>query len=251
MSEFMKENDDDLFDYDPSKEKVSSSVPFSSSSSNSKISNEVYDQISKSIKENDDENFLKANGLRIKFSQAVLNSYDFWISPSSSFTYFSTVSQVLDELTNGRFSDLYLYNYLEANIIRRNHIAYLLNQTFYGNETKDSKAFNDFFDKLGIAVTDAYIATYVGTLIRITNHILSKERSMYLSLATKLNLIPNPAVLDPNTTSDEIFEATQASSSSSRYSMLSSKFNQNIDESFYEKLNNMDGTNISHRLTEI
>lgn len=250
MSEFMNENDDDLFEYDPSKEKVNNPTSFDSSS-NSKISNEVYDQIAKSMRNNDEESFIKTNAIRIKFSQAILNSYDFWISPTSSLTYFNTVTQILDELTNGRFSDLYLYNYLEANILRRNHIVYLLNQTFNSTDTKDSKAFNDFFDKLGVSVSDSYIPTYVGTLIRISNHILAKERSMYLSLANKLNLIPNPAVLDPNTTVDEVFEATQSNSANTRKDMLTSRFYSNIDDSFCEKLNNMNGTNISHRLSQL
>jgi len=250
MSEFMNQNDDDLFSYDPSKEEKPS-APFVASSSNSKISNEIYDQITKNIEENDDENFLKINGLRIKFAQAILNSYHFWVSPISALSYLNTVTTVLDQLTNGRFSDLYLYNYLENNIIRRNHIIFLLTETFDPNNVKDSQSFDQFLEKMGIKLNDSYVPTYVGTLVRISSHILSKERAMYISLADKLKVVPNPAVLDPHPSTEEVFDATQASVASSQAAMISASFDRNIDASFVEKLNNLNTTEIEYQVKKL
>ena len=232
------QSDDDLFSYDPSNEPVKSSKNISSNSSSSSNS-DIYNQISKSIENNDDDAIVGNSALRVKFSQAVLGSYDFWVSPTTAVAYTQTVSQILEELTGGRFGDLYLYNYLEMTIFRRNNIICLLNETFKEEENSDSESFRKFLKKLKIDITPSYIPTYIGTLIRISSHLLSQERAMYLALAQKLNVIPNSLILEEKLTHDNIISHSKISVSNTQDQIINSKFMSNINESFIEKLNNL------------
>jgi hypothetical protein len=253
MSESISQNDDDLFNYDPSKEKTSAhNISSFSDTSNSKVSNEVYEQIAKSIDQNDDENFLKLNGLRMKFSQAILNSYDFWLSPVYTVSYFATTVTVLDQLTDGKFSDLFLYNYLENSIVRRSHIIFLLTETFDSKNIKDSESFDRFLEKMEIKLTDAYVPTYVGTLVRISSHILSKQRAMYISLANKLNIVPNSVIFDAHPSIEEVFKATQFDNIAGvQEAVIARSFNSNFSGSFVEKLNNLNATNIDYQIRNL
>lgn len=253
MSDAFSQSDDDLFSYDPSQEKKKN-TSFDSFSVNSKPNNELYDQIAKDIKNNDEDNFLEINELRVKFSQAVLGSYYFWVNPSTAVSYVNTVTTVLDQLTNGRFSDLYLYNNLEITILRRSQLVYLLDGTFNQDNHKNDESFKSFMKKLGVDVDQTYIPTYVGTLIRISNSILARERSMYLELAQKLNIVPNPAVLDINSDKDDtdnMAASLKSTVNSIQEDHLSNIFIANFSESFVNKLNNMNQSNIDYEIRSL
>jgi len=253
MSDAFSQSDDDLFAYEPSREVKNTNSIYDSYSSNSKQNNELYDQISRNIQDNDEENFLEINALRVKFSQAVLGSYDFWISPTTPSSYASTVAQVLNQLTDGRFSDLYLFNNLEANIIRRSQLIYLLDGTFKG-ENSESDSFKSFTKKIGVDVDQSYVPTYVGTLVRISTHILAKERSMYLELAQKLDIVPNPTALenqDSGSVLDQMGSDVHSSVQTKQQNHLSNTFISNFSESFVSKLNNMNNSNIAYEIRSI
>jgi hypothetical protein len=251
MSDAFSQSDDDLFSYDPAKEEKS--VPFDYFSNNSKSNHELYEKISKDIKNNSDSNFLAINGLKIKFSQAVLGSYNFWVDSSADVSYYKAASQILDQLTNGRFTDLYLFNTLESNIIRRIQIVSLLDSAF-GDMAHESDSFKQFLAKLDIDTDQAYIPTYIGTLVRISQHILSKERSMYFCLSEKLGIDPNPIVNESSFSEQKIFDLAKSmdSSSDNIHNMaLNNNFINNFSDSFIDKLNNITSTNISYEIRSI
>lgn len=253
MSDAFAHSDDDLFAYDPSNETKSLNNNFDSLSSNSKETNQFYDKISKDIESNDEENFLQINALRVKFSQAVISSYNFWIAPTVPVAYSNTVTQVLDQLTNGKFSDLFLYNTLESNIIRRSQLIYLLDGTF-NKENSKTDSFNYFMKKIGVDTDHGYIPTYVGTLIRISMHVLTKERSMYLDLANKLQIVPNSLVLEDNGSFEEMQQMSKFINSTvegNQEAYLIQKFISNFSESFTFKLNNMNNSNIEYEVRSL
>lgn len=243
MFEAYSQSDDDLFDYDPSKESIKEEKNNASTSSSS---SNIYNQISKNMENNDDDNIIGTSGLRVKFSQAVLGSYDYWVAPSGAVAYVQTINQVMDSLTGGRFSDLYLYNYLEMNILRRNNIVSLLNETFKNDHSSDSESFKHFLSKLKIDFSSSYIPTYIGTLIRISNHLIAQDRAMYLTLAEKLQLVPNPLVLENLMTPDSILVNSKVSVDNLQSELLGTKFISNINSSFVEKLNNLNQQNLEY-----
>ena len=251
MSDPIFQNDDDLFNYDPSKDS-SKHLDFSSSTSSDKNKeNQIYSHISKNIDNNDDDALDGVNGLRVKFSQAVIGSYDYWIASALPVAYTSTINDVMDQLTGGRFSDLYLYNYLEINIIRRINIIGIMDDAFSSASSSASDSFKTFMKKIGVDITDSYVPVYIGTLTRITSHILAQERSMYLSLAEKLQVTPNPAVLDSNFTQESALRNARLSVQQSQRDLIDNKFIQNSDSNFFDRLNNMNTTQINHALRSL
>jgi hypothetical protein len=251
MSDLFYQDDDDLFSYDPSKE-VSKPTDFSSSTLNQKDqNNEIYSHISKNINDNDDVALDGIDGLRIKFSQAVLGSYDFWLASASPVAYTNTLNSIMDQITGGRFSDLYLYNYLEINIIRRMHISHIMNDAFSAEGLKDTDNFKSFMKRIGVDIADSYVPVYIGTMIRITNHIIAQERSMYLALAEKMQITPNPTVLDADYHYDTIIKNAKSSVQQSQRDLLDLKFAHNSDHVFFDKLNNMNNTQVNHVIRTI
>ena len=251
MSDPIFQNDDDLFNYDPSKES-SKPIDFSSSVSGDKNKeNQIYSHISKNIDNNDDIALDGVNGLRVKFSQAVIGSYDFWLSSALPVAYTSTINSVMDQITGGRFSDLYLYNYLEINIIRRMNIMHIMDDAFSPDEDSNSDTFKTFMKKIGVDIVDSYVPVYIGTLTRITGHVLAQERSMYLSLAEKLQVTPNPAVLDGQFHHEAILRNAKLSVQQSQRDLVDAKFVENSNSNFFDKLNNMNTTQINYVLRSI
>jgi hypothetical protein len=244
MSDAFSQDDDDLFSYDPTKE-TSKPLDFSSSNLSDKDkNNEIYNHISKNINDNDDLALEGMNGF-------VLGSYDFWLASSSAVAYSSTINTVMDQITGGRFSDLYLYNYLELNIIRRMHIIHLMNDAFASKDIKDDTGFKHFMKRIGVDLVDSYIPVYIGTMVRITNHALSQERSMYLSLAEKMQITPNPSVIDADYHYDTIIKNAMSSVQKTQRDLLDIKFVQNSDSVFFDKLNNMNSTQVTHVVRSI
>lgn len=194
MSDPFSQSDDDLFNYDPINDKSSQS------STNSKNSSNFYNQISQTIETNDSDNFLELNAVRVKFSQAIIGSYNFWLQPAFDRAYSSSVTTILDELTNGKFTTLYVYNTLSLNIVRRNQLVFLLSGAF-DTSANSHESFSNFINKLGVDPSSSYIPTYVGTLVKISLHIVQREKAMYAYLAKKLGLVPDPNILNNDSAS--------------------------------------------------
>ena len=112
------QNDDDLFNYDPSTESVNNQPNFSTSSSGTKYNSDILDSISKKFEDDKDIDTLGMLGIRIKFAQSLIGSYTEFIQ-RSVVPFHKAVHETLDEITNGRFSMIHMYNYLEQNILRR------------------------------------------------------------------------------------------------------------------------------------
>lgn len=244
MTDSFSQSDDDLFNYDPVNDKSSQS------SINSKNSNDFYNQISQTIETNDDDNFLELNGIRVKFSQAIIGSYNFWLQPSFDKAYSSSVTTVLDELTNGRFTTLYIYNTLSLNIVRRNQLIFLLSGTF-DSSTGSYESFSNFITKLGVDPSSSYVPTYVGTLVKISLYIIQREKTMYAHLAKKLGIVPDPNILDNNSISSftlsDLNETFVADSLDSNVETYNLGLLNNINANYIDALSSTDETHYEIR----
>lgn len=193
-------NDDDLFSYDPSldlpKDKVLSSNSFA------KDNSEILNNISKKFVEDKDEDFNGSLGSHIKMAYSVITAYSDFVKIDTLF-FHKSIYQSLDRLTNGSFSLLYSYNFLENNLIRRINIKFLLESVFYA-EGINAERFKEFTDKLGVRIDSHFINSYIDTNIEINDHIINNERAMYLRLAKKLNIEPNHLLVMPNPSIEDL-----------------------------------------------
>jgi len=243
------QSDDDLFDYDPSIEKPKEQLY--NPVSDIKSDNTLLSDLSRNIKNNDDQTFDGHTEIRVKLAEAILGSYDKWINNASSVAYFSTLNTMLDELTNGRFSVMYFYNTIEQKILRRININTLIGESFIvkNDNTKDS--LKEFLGRIGISYDGPYLSTYVGTLVRISNHILIRERAMYLSLSERLQLSCNPLISQDSPNFEEVIALSQFTVTDQQEKIIQNQFIHNSDEYFLEKLNNINLTNINFKIRSI
>ncbi len=243
------QSDDDLFDYDPSVEK--SKEQLYNSVSDIKSDNTLLSDLSRNIKNNDDQTFDGHTEIRVKLAEAILGSYDKWINNASSVAYFSTLNTMLDELTNGRFSVMYFYNTIEQKILRRININTLIGESFIVKNDNNKDTLKEFLTRIGISYDGPYLSTYVGTLVRISNHILIRERAMYLSLAERLQLSCNPLIAQDSPNFEEVIALSQFTVTDQQEKIIQNQFIHNSDEYFLEKLNNINLSNINFKIRSI
>ena len=243
------QSDDDLFDYDPSVEK--SKEQLYNSVSDIKSDNTLLSDLSRNIKSNDDQTFDGHTEIRVKLAEAILGSYDKWINNASSVAYFSTLNTMLDELTNGRFSVMYFYNTIEQKILRRININTLIGESFIVKNDNNKDTLKEFLTRIGISYDGPYLSTYVGTLVRISNHILIRERAMYLSLAERLQLSCNPLIAQDSPNFEEVIALSQFTVTDQQEKIIQNQFIHNSDEYFLEKLNNINLSNINFKIRSI
>lgn len=244
------QDDDDLFSYDPSTEKINEPVYGSVSDLNSP-DNSLLNDLSRNIKNNDDETFDGKTEVRVKLAEAIISSYDKWLVNTSSIAYFSTLNTLMDELTGGRFSVMYFYNTIEQKILRRININALIGEAFNSSNNDNKDTLSQFLSKIGISFDGPYLSTYVGTLLRISNHVLIRERAMYLSLSERLQLTPNPLIVQDSPDFDEVISISKFTVTDQQNKIIEDQFIQNSNQEFAEKLNIMLASSINFNIRSI
>jgi hypothetical protein len=234
-------NDDDLFSYDPDQTKHIQSNDFYSSASDNTTSG-VFDDISKRIDDTKDDDILGSFSLKIRFAESLLDTYNKFVRPSNVF-FHKAVHQTLDQLTNGRFSMFYMYNFLEQNIIRRLNVSYLFENAFL-QKTEDgsleiSSEFKQFLDQIKMDSDNNFVNCYIKTNLHINNHVLNNERSMYAQIAEKLDLPMHPVIADPNPPLQDLIHTLATSVSDYHDTMYKSMFESLSDAQYTEKLSEL------------
>lgn len=228
-------NDDDLFSYDPS------SAPVNNHSSKDNFNaSEVIESISKRVEDTKDDEFLGSSSIRVRFAQSFLTAYTHFVGYGAVF-FHKAIHQTLDVLTSGRFSMLYMFNYLEYNILRRTNIKFLLENTFFdkGEIDIDLDNFKKFMNKAGFDLDEFFIALYIKTNIEINDHVINNERSMYLLLADKLQISPHPILVNPNPTIKELSDSFSTDASEYHESLFNDIFASLADSEYLQNLSNL------------
>lgn len=249
-SNLYSQSDDDIFSYDPSTEPVKSQ-PYNPIPEAKPADNVLLTDLSRDIKDNDDETFDGNTEVRVKLAEAILTAYNHWTSNAGSVGYFSTLNTILDELTAGRFGLMYFYNTLEQKILRRININFLLGDTFTSTDKDVNNTLKRFLAKIGVSLDGPYLPTYVGTLVRMSNHILIRERVMYLHLSEKYKLPVNPIIFQENPNFEEIVLSSRITVSEQHEKVIRNQFISNTDQIFLEKLNDTTSSNINFKIRSI
>jgi hypothetical protein len=242
-------SDDDLFEYDPSKESLqkSSSEIFSSSVSGK---NKIFDDISEDLKNNKEAiNFF--DGMRVKFAEAFVSAYQRTISSLDLSAYFYTVNAVLNDLTDGKFSLFYLHKVTEQTLLKRIAVNHIINSTFMDTESTKDPAFVNFLKGVGVQDVSEYFDLYGGVLMKISSHVLNVERSLYMRICEELNITPNPCVLDSSPTPEEVYKCLISSPSDVHSELLNVEAFKLMDDSFYQKLSGIFGFTQNYIVREV
>lgn len=229
-TESYRQDDDDLFDYDPSSETPTSSYSYDSKlNSNPTSDNQVLDDIYRQMDNLvHDSGVERINEFRIRLTDSFYEAYHEFLSKSSVVAHVESVHITLDEITNGRFSKVYFIKTLEQNIFRRLSIQYLLSAIIDQND-EDGLTFKEFLAKADIQVTDDFVHMYFSTAFKISSHTVDVERAIYMTACQELNITPNSLIIQEDLTPSDIAKA---------FNSTASAFRKNVFNSIYSQLSN-------------
>lgn len=252
-TEQYRDNDDDLFNYDPSQDtSVQPVTNFSSTTSNHSSGNEVLDDMYRSIEKSSGYADHESIRFRVDLAGSLYAAYETFLNKSQVISHISSTAEILDELTNGKYSALYACRQIEQNIFRRLGVHFLVS-AILEDDAKDQEGitFKDFLQKLNLNIPDDFVSTYFSTLFRISNHILNVERAIYISLCNKLGIVPNSKALDPEVSVKEINTALPMTASDFREQQFSSTLSRLYDESFVDSINSIFPSDSSPRIVNL
>lgn len=248
-----RDNDDDLFDYDPSQDSTVHPVTnFSTSTSNHSSGNEVLDDMYRSIEkvsgDFDDENIR----FRVGLADSLYSAYEAFVSKSQVISHISSTAEILDELTNGKYSALYACRQIEQNIFRRLGVHFLVSAILENNaQDEDGVTFKEFLQKMNLSIPDDFVSTYFSTLFRISTHILNVERAMYITLCNKLGIVPDSKALDNDSSVKDVNKAIPMTASSFREMQFSRTISSMYDDSFVESIKSIFPFDSSPRIVDL
>lgn len=240
-------NDDDIFDYDPDQD-VSSTTQFDSyqksfssdNSSNPIVSSakDIFDDLVSNPSSNDTIDEVKVK-LAISF-QSASSSFYAKVQPQS---YANSVSMVLDTLTNGDFSMVYMFNHKQALITQRLRYITMMNQVIKV-DSHEKPILESLFNFLDIEYDINHIEIFYTTNLNIALHCLHLDRAIYKTLAKKLNLPVKQHLLDDTylTNPDYFISSLNDSATEDYFNSAYSKILRKIaDEGVLSELSNLYG----------
>jgi len=192
------DNDDDLFEYDPELEEESShsSDQLTSTKTNSKFE----DFVSKS--KVDDDLDLSSNELldqaKLKLALAFHKATHHHFSSVESPAYHKAITLVLDKITNGDFSLIYMFYRKEALLAQRLIFLSMMDAIADTSKDDEENILSEILSHLNIKLTPLHIDLYYGTSIAICRHTLVVDRVIYQHLGEKLSIPTNEFIVDPN-----------------------------------------------------
>ena len=124
-------------------------------------------------------------------------------------------------------------------------------ESFIVKNDNNKDTLKEFLTRIGISYDGPYLSTYVGTLVRISNHILIRERAMYLYLAERLQLSCNHLIAQDSPNFEEVIALSQFTVTDQQEKIIQNQFIHNSDEYFLEKLNNINLSNINFKIRSI
>jgi hypothetical protein len=203
MSNNISNNDDDLFNYDPTLDELNySKSDHLNNQDSSKSDNVLFENIRQHLNDKNKDSDNNAIRLALGFS---LSTHAFLNSTLPQAMTKSLIT-TLDSITHGDFSLVMRFYNVEMKISKRMNFHALSREIFQQkNHEKDSE-FQEFFETifniLNIEINPVYFSTCFLSSINISNHALMLDRSEYLVLSKKLN-IPVKYYLLESTTENE------------------------------------------------
>jgi len=197
MSQYISDNDDDLFEYEPAEENKDSLLQKYSEQQYDYINSEKDShqiEIGNSVlaktlsetfdKENDLDSITLSNA---SVYRALINAMESFVETDKTY-YLRTQHQILDELTQGKFSLTLVYNVLEIRIAAKKILYNTLNAVFNDNSSKEIELFVELASKLSYEeISNEFLTGSIRTSISILDFTIKLDQILYLHIAEKLN----------------------------------------------------------------
>jgi hypothetical protein len=181
------DNDDDLFDYDPTVSDTSHNTVNSNKEFTKNFSTKIDEDKSLDIESGNLDN------AKIRIASAFHGAANHFLTEVGQQSAIKSIFLTLNTITNGDFHLLCYFHELEMRISRRMILIDISREAFKLNNTENGtkvdpgfvKVIKDFFN---IELTDFYIKSFFLGTMNILEHTLTLERAMYLTLGKKLGI---------------------------------------------------------------
>ena len=244
------DNDDDLFDYDPNEDKNASlkePSSFESFLSSSKKEEELNDSLSDILEEN-----------KIKLALSFHHATSHHFSKIETPAYIKSVGLVLDKLTNGDFSLIYMFYRKEALIAQKIFFLRMMESVLETaqnvsiitedappQEESNSSVLSTILKALGLNMTEEHVSIFYGSSVSICKHSLTVDRIIYQHLSEKLSIPVIDSLLDPHYDHSNNAHYLQQIASSDIYNKIFESITCKLaEDGILEKLRDTFGTNV-------
>lgn len=192
------DNDDDLFDYDPTLD-VKPKETFSNldnKSSTSELLNSIKDNL------NNDIESLTGNLApnKYKFAASFNMAYHMFLHEPLQEATTKTISIVLNTLTNGDYNLMNIFYETEIKISRKIFFLELVDRAF-DDGPEEENLLLQINKLLNIDITDIYIRTCFRSTINLCKHSLELDKALYLALSKRLGIPVQQELFEPIVTS--------------------------------------------------
>jgi len=206
MSTFAN-NDDDLFDYDPSSETENSINETNTaekleeitglSKDQEKLLQQVKDNITVSDADIIGDTNNKVNTLRSELYTSFQAAISLLVENIRAEHFSKSVHVTLDELTQGRFSMLNLFYKYELKLARKISLIALFDKVLISKDDEEKSPFIETISELlKIEISPLYIKSSFSTTNKILVHSFTIDKVIYQFLADKLKMPVNQDILD-------------------------------------------------------
>lgn len=194
------DNDDDLFEEQPSISAASSFHDLFAHSEHTTSDQAVNSLIEEtkgrlSSKNLDSDQFRIRTGIVTSFYE-VCNRFAF-ANDSLLRTEYDYLNQISDNL----FGKLFYLNFLEENIIKRFSVQHFLTVII---NTDDVSTFEEAAKTLNIQIDTSFIRVYFGAILKLMDHAIDRSIAIYEKLCSELNKVPLKAILDKDHNSPDL-----------------------------------------------
>jgi hypothetical protein len=207
MSSYISDNDDDLFDYDPTTD-VSSTPEITLNTNSSQATFDTQSQMQKDFVDAVKTNLPSNPDADLDESQPTVNAavshlyssfqdaiYSF-VGPYRQEGYVKGVHITLDQLTNGHFSLLNMFHYYEMRIARKMGLVKLFGAIFTSDDDTVAPFLAELSSLINFNITPLYYSSAFKSTVRMLNHSLTVDRIIYQHLAGKTKLLPRPLLIN-------------------------------------------------------
>ena len=242
------DNDDDLFDYDPELDQSSSASVSQELFTKSSESSDFQNFVSKN--KSDDDIDLSSNQLidqhKVKLALAFHSATHRHFSGVESPTYFKAITLVLDKLTDGHFSLIYMFYRKEALIAQRLLFLSMMDAVTNFSEKDSQNILSEILSHLGITIDKLHVDLNYGTSLSICRHAVATDRVIYQHLSDKLSIPVNEFIIDPHYNYAENPSAIADIINSDIYTKIFSSITIALaEEGILEKLQETFGTKVT------
>ena len=213
-SDFLSNNDDDLFDPKPQ-----------TTSKTSSSSGPSVDSVFKDV-----ENLLSAekqssNSLRFKskLANTLYEACNDYINQLNS--YNRSIFDTLNILTEGQFQYKLYADTLEESIARR-----LVMREFVGslNQTSGTDILNYLSTKMKISIDTQFFNTYVVSLLEMLEHAIDYNIAIYIKVCERIDRTPMPAILSKDNSKTDMLVSQSGSYINKKFAYIRQEFGMDV-----------------------